>query len=213
LLRVIISSINNLRLAIGLHYQGNIPWKGASSQMPCDRDAERLVNINIDGLYSYAMVLTHHQADAEDLVHETYVRAMRTLRSLQADSNLKAWLFTILRNVWLDQVRERRFGPQFFEIADCHDIADGIGQPTKEAHDHYLSKMEMTRVQDAIQKLPLECREIIVLREYEELSYREIASVLGSPVGTVMSRLATARTKLRKMLSVAMEPVLLPPGR
>lgn len=210
---MIISPINGLRLAIGLHFQGNIPWKGASTQMPCDRDAERLVNTNIDGLYSYAMVLTHNQTDAEDLVHETYVRGMRAVRPLQADSNLKAWLFTILRNVWLDQVRERRFGPHFFEIADCHDIADGIGQPSKEAHDHYMSQVERTRVQDAIQKLPLECREIIVLREYEELSYREIASVLGSPVGTVMSRLATARTKLRNMLSEAMEPVLLPPGR
>jgi RNA polymerase sigma-70 factor, ECF subfamily len=186
--------------------------EGCFLQMPCDHDAESLVNVNIDGLYSYAMVLTHHQADAEDLVQETYVRAMRALRSLHTDSNLKAWLFTILRNVWLSQVRNRRFGPHF-GIADCHDIADGIGQPSKDTHDHYVSKMERTRVQDAIQKLPIECREIIVLREYEEFSYQEISSVLGCPVETVMSRLPRARTKLRNMLSEAVEPVLVPPGR
>jgi RNA polymerase sigma-70 factor (ECF subfamily) len=181
--------------------------------MPCDHDADRLVNVNIDGLYSYAMVLTHNQADAEDLVQETYVRAMRAMRSLHADSNLKAWLFTILRNVWLNHVRKRQFGPLFFGIADCHDIADGIGQPSKDAQDNYVSKMERTRVQDAIQELPIECREIIVLREYEELSYREIASVLECPVGTVMSRLARARTKLRNLLSEVVEPVLVPSGR
>jgi RNA polymerase sigma-70 factor (ECF subfamily) len=179
--------------------------------MPCDHDAESLVNI--DGLYSYAMVLTRNQADAEDLVQETYVRAMRALNSFQAGSNQKAWLFTILRNVWLNQVRKRRFGPQFVGIADCHDIADGIGQPSKDAYDTYVSKMERTRVQGAIQKLPIEFREIIVLREYEELSYGEIASVLGCPAGTVMSRLARARTKLRSLLSEAIEPVLLPPAR
>jgi RNA polymerase sigma-70 factor (ECF subfamily) len=209
LLRVILSSINGLRLAIALHYQGNIPWKGAFLQMPCDHDADSLVNI--DGLYSYAMVLTRNQADAEDLVQETYIRAMRVLNSFQAGSNQKARLFTILRNVWVNQVRKRRSEPQFAGIADLHDIADGIGQPSKDAHDNY--KMERTSVQDAIQKLPIEFREIIVLREYEELSYREIASVLECPVGTVMSRLARARTTLRNMLSEAMEPVLVPPGR
>jgi RNA polymerase sigma-70 factor, ECF subfamily len=179
--------------------------------MPCNHETNRLVNI--DGLYSYAMVLTRNQADAEDLVQETYVRAMPALSSLQVGSNLKAWLFTILRNVWLNQVRKRRFGPQFVEIADCHGIADAIVQSSKDAHDIYVSKMETTRVRGAIQELPIEFREIIVLREYEELSYREIASVLGCPAGTVMSRLARARTKLRTMLCEAMEPVLLPPGR
>jgi RNA polymerase sigma-70 factor, ECF subfamily len=76
-----------------------------------------------------------------------------------------------------------------------------------------MSKMERTRVQGAIQKLPIDFREIIVLREHEELSYREIASVLGCPVGTVMLRLATARTELRNMLSGVMEPVPAPPER
>jgi RNA polymerase sigma-70 factor (ECF subfamily) len=180
-------------------------------EMPCNHETNRLVNI--DGLYSYAMVLTRNQADAEDLVQETYVRAMRALSSLQAGGSLKVGLFTILRNAWLNQVRKRRFGPQFFGIAGCHDIPDGIGQPSKDAHDNYMSKMERTRVQGAIQKLPIDFREIIVLREHEELSYREIASVLGCPVGTVMLRLATARTELRNMLSGVMEPVPVPPER
>ena len=171
--------------------------------MPCDHDADSLVNI--DGLYSYAMVLTRNQADAEDLVQETYVRAIRELGSLRTGSNLNAWLFTILRNVWLNQMRKWRFGPQFVEIADCHGIADAIGQPSKDAHDIYLNKMETMRVQGAIQQLPIELREIIMLREYEELSYREIASTLGCPAGTVMSRLARARKRLRTVLSETME--------
>ena len=108
---MILSSINGLRLAIALHYQGNIPWKGAFLQMPCDHDADSLVNI--DGLYSYALVLTCDHPKAEELVEETYVRAMRVLSSFQAGSNQKARLFTILRNVWVNQVRKRRFGPQF----------------------------------------------------------------------------------------------------
>jgi RNA polymerase sigma-70 factor (ECF subfamily) len=171
--------------------------------MPCDPDADSL--INVDGLYSYAMVLTRNRAQAEDLVQDTYVRAIRALGSLRTGSNLNAWLFTILRNVWLNQVRKRRFGPHFVEIADCHGIARAIGQPSQDAHDIYVNKMETVRLQGAIQKLPIELREIIILREYEELSYREIASVLGCPAGTVMSRLARARKKLRTVLSETME--------
>lgn len=171
--------------------------------MPCDHDTDNLVNI--DGLYSYALVLTRNHAEAEDLVQETYVRAMRALSRLREGSDLKAWLFTILRNVWLNQATRRRVGPQFVGIEDCYGIADAIGEPSKDAHDTYVSKMETRRVQDAIQKLPMEFREIIVLREYEELSYREIASVLECPAGTVMSRLARARRRLRTLLSETME--------
>lgn len=171
-------------------------------EMTCDHDAEKLVNI--DGLYSYALVLTRNHSEAEDLVEETYVRAMRALSSLRAGSNLKVWLFIILRNVWLNQERSRRFGPQFAEIADCDGIADAIGEPSKDAHHICVSKMETRRVQGAIQKLTIEFREIIMLRECEEFSYREIARVLKCPAGTVIMRLARARTQLRVLLSETM---------
>ena len=171
--------------------------------MPGNQDADWLVNF--DGLYSYALALTRNHAEAEDLVQETYVRAMRAMGWLRAGSNLKAWLFTILRNVWLNQLRKRRTGPQFIGIEDCNGAADGIAEPSKDALDIYMCKMEAERVQGAIQKLSAESREIILLREYEELSYREIASVLDCPVGTVMSRLARARTKLHTLLSETLE--------
>jgi len=167
--------------------------------MPCNHDPDSIANI--DGLYGYALVLTHNHAEAEDLVQETYFRAVRAMGSLRADSNLKAWLFTILRNVWLNQLRKQRLRPQSVEIGDCDRVADCLAEPSKDPLDIYMSKIETKQVRVAIEKLPLGSREIILLREYEELTYREIAKVLACPAGTVMSRLARARTRLRTLLS------------
>jgi RNA polymerase sigma-70 factor (ECF subfamily) len=114
---------------------------------------------------------------------------------------MKGWLFTILRNIWLNQLRKRRNGPQMVEIEVGNGVADDIVEPSKSSHDLYVSKVEAEQVRVAIQSLPVEFREIIMLREYEELSYQEIASVLECPVGTVMSRLGRARAKLRALLS------------
>jgi RNA polymerase sigma-70 factor (ECF subfamily) len=149
------------------------------------------------------MVLSRNHAEAEDLVQETYVRAIQAMGRLRTGSNVKSWLFTILRNVWFNQLRKRRNGPQMIEIEAEDDVANSIAEPSKNSHDLYVSKMEAEQVRTAIQKLPVEFREIIVLREYEDLSYLEIASVLDCPVGTVMSRLGRARAKLRAMLSEA----------
>jgi RNA polymerase sigma-70 factor, ECF subfamily len=150
----------------------------------------------LDGLYGYAMALTRNHAQAEDLVQETYVRAIPAIGRLQAHSNMKGWLFTILRNIWLNELRKWRNGPQMVEIG----IADSVVGLFKNSHDLYVSKMEAEQVRAAIQKLSEEFREIILLREYEDLSYHEIAGILGCPVGTVMSRLGRARAKLRALL-------------
>ena len=155
----------------------------------------------IDGLYGYAIALTRNQADAEDLVQETYVRAKQAMQKLRADSNIKGWLLTILRNIWFNQLRKRRNAPQMVEIKAEDGIANNIVEPSKDSHDLYVSKQEAEHVRTAIQKLPVDFREIILLREYEELSYLEIANVLDCPVGTVMSRLGRARAKLRVLLS------------
>ena len=159
----------------------------------------------LDGLYSYAMVLSRNHADAEDLVQETYVRAMQAMRRLRADSNIKGWLFTILRNIWFNQLRKRRNGPQMVEIEVGDGVANSIVEPSKNSHDLYVSKLEAEQVRSAIHKLPVEFREIILLREYEDLSYREIASVLHCPVGTVMSRLGRARAKLSTLLAATLK--------
>jgi RNA polymerase sigma-70 factor (ECF subfamily) len=159
----------------------------------------------LDGLYSYALVLTRNHAEAEDLVQETYIRAMQAMGRLRAGSNMKGWLFTILRNIWFNQLRKWRNGPQMVGIEFEDGIANSIVEPSKDSHDLYVSKMETELVRAAIQELPVEFREIILLREYEDLSYLEIASVLDCPVGTVMSRLGRAREKLRALLSVTLK--------
>jgi RNA polymerase sigma-70 factor (ECF subfamily) len=174
--------------------------------MPCDHDANNLANI--DGLYSYARVLTCNHAEAEDLVQETYLRAP-VLGSLRTGSNRKALLFTILRNVWLNPLRKQRNSLRFVGIDYCYGVADSTTELSEDAQDNYVNDLEARRVRGAIHKLPLEFREIIVLREYEELSHREIAGVLDCPVRTVMSRLAKARTQLRILLSESLEQSLL----
>ncbi len=115
---------------------------------------------HIDGLYSYAMVLSRNHAEAEDLVQETYVRAIQAMGRLRAGSNMKSWLFTILRNIWFNQLRKRRNGPQMVEI----EVWDDVAKPSKDSHDLYLRKMEAEQVRAAIRELPVEFREIILLR-------------------------------------------------
>ena len=149
----------------------------------------------LDGLYSYALVLSRNQADAEDLVQETYVRAARTLSGLQADSNLKRCFFTILRNMWLDRLRKGRSGPHIVETNLDESPANGS------SYDLQVSKIEGERVRAAIDMLPVAFREIIVLRECEQLSYEEIGSIVGCAAGTVVSRLGKARSELRILLS------------
>jgi RNA polymerase sigma-70 factor (ECF subfamily) len=156
---------------------------------------------NIDRLYSYALILTRNHAEAEDLVQETYLRAIPAVGRLRAGSNIKGWLFTILRNVWFNRLREWRNGPKMIEIEGD---ADDIAGPSENPHDVYVSKMEAERVRAAIRQLSRDFREVILLREYGELSYQEIAGVLDCPVGTVMSRLGRARAKLRTLLAATL---------
>jgi RNA polymerase sigma-70 factor (ECF subfamily) len=155
----------------------------------------------LDGLYGYAMVLSRNSADAEDLVQETCLRALRGMDGLRSGGSAKAWLFTILRNIWLNQLRHRHMAPDLIELdAD----GNGASQPAdakQDPHADYVSQVQREQVRAAIQQLPVEFREIIILREYEELSYQAIAALLGCPTGTVMSRLARARSRLREFLS------------
>jgi RNA polymerase sigma-70 factor, ECF subfamily len=155
----------------------------------------------LDGLYGYAMVLSRNRTEAEDLVQETCLRALRAIGRLRPDGSVKSWLFTILRNVWLNQVRHRRTSPELVEL-DADD--NRMNEPADAAQDAltgYVNRVERDQVRAAIQQLPTEFREVIILREYEELSYQEIAALLGCPAGTVMSRLARARSRLRALLS------------
>jgi RNA polymerase sigma-70 factor (ECF subfamily) len=139
---------------------------------------------HIDGLYGYAMFLTGNHAEAEDLVQETYVRALQAMTRLKDDNKIKGWLFTILRNVWLNELRKRRNGPQLVELDIGNSAQNSTVEPPNDAHHLYVNKMYAEQVRAAMQALPLNQREIIVLREYEELSYQQIAIVLNCPLGT-----------------------------
>ena len=152
---------------------------------------------HIDALYGYAMTLTRDATEAEDLVQETYVRATRAANRLDSDPNLKGWLFVIMRNAWLNQVRHKNAGPLFVDL----DSSESIGDAQDNPHVVYLRKLEREQVREAIENLPEAYREIVLLRDIEGFTYQEIATVLDCPAGTVMSRLGRARGRLRKLLS------------
>ena len=156
---------------------------------------------HLDSLYGYALILTRDQTAAEDLVQETYLRAVRAFGQLMPNSNLKSWLFVIMRNAWLNQLRHTRSGPRFVELDD--EEVGGVQQndgANEDPHVVYLRKLEREQIRAAIADLPELYREIIVLRDLEGFSYQEIATLLSCPAGTVMSRLGRARAKLRRAL-------------
>jgi len=155
----------------------------------------------LDGLYGYAMVLSRNSTESEDLVQETCLRALRAIGGLRAEGSVKSWLFTILRNIWLNQLRQRRAAPDLIELDAEENSVYEPADVAQDPHDGYVNRVEHEQVRAAIQQLPMEFREIIILREYEELSYQEIAVLLDCPPGTVMSRLARARSRLRDLLS------------
>jgi RNA polymerase sigma-70 factor (ECF subfamily) len=163
-----------------------------------------MLSEHIDGLYSYALALSRNRVDAEDLVQETYVRAIRAVRRLRKESNVKSWMFTILRNIWLNQLRQPRVAVQI-SGTDMDQVLAAVHSPSaNDPHSLLLTRLDQDQVRQAISQLPAESREIILLREFEDLSYQEIAGVLKCPIGTVMSRLGRARSKLRALLSSAL---------
>lgn len=157
---------------------------------------------HLDALYGFAMTLTRNQTEAEDLVQETYLRAVRAFGRLMPDSNLKSWLFAIMRNAWLNQLRHTRSGPRFVELdAEEDDRVQWLDQVANDPHVVYVRKLEREEIRAAIESLPRQHREIVVLRDLEGFSYQQIASILGCPAGTVMSRLGRARENLRRSLA------------
>jgi len=153
---------------------------------------------HIDALYGYAITLTRDSTEAEDLVQETYLRAASAANQPDVDSNLKGWLFVIMRNAWLNQIRHKNNGPRFVDMEAGEPSA---GSAFENPHVLYLRKLEQEQVREAIESLPDAYREIVLLRDIEGFTYQEIATVLDCPAGTVMSRLGRARGQLRKLLS------------
>jgi RNA polymerase sigma-70 factor (ECF subfamily) len=155
----------------------------------------------LDSLYGFAIALARDRTEAEDLVQETYLRAVRRLDQFVPGSNLKGWLFTIMRNIWLNQLRHVRSGPQFVDLDPLREEAGSLVSRMDDPFVSYARKVEREEVRSAIEDLPSQYRELIVLRDIEGFSYQEIATILGCPAGTVMSRLGRARERLRRILA------------
>jgi len=160
--------------------------------------------VHLDALYQTALRLTHNRAEAEDLVQEAYLRAFRSFHRFNPGTNCRAWLFTIMRNVFLNQVRHAGR-----EVLDADmamlDTATESATATRPSRDNpeeeFLQTVVHGDVDRALRSLPLVFREAIVLADLEGLSYKEVAEVAGCPIGTVMSRLSRGRHLLRQALA------------
>ena len=162
----------------------------------------------LDQLYSYAMVLTLNPAEAEALVEETHLRTLQAMGSAPPDSNVKSRAFTLLRNIWLNRLPRQPVSAETAEI-DRDDDTANVGLEVAEPADAlHASKARFSQLREAIEQLPVEFREIILLREYEQMSYQEIARILGCSTGAVISGLTSARFQLRTLLSGAPRPAM-----
>ena len=157
---------------------------------------EQAVLPHLNAAYNLARWLTRNEHDAEDVVQDAFVRALRFFDGFRGD-DARAWLLTIVRNVCYDFLRRHR-SQELTDVFDegIHTVVDE--QPTPEAL--LLRRADQAMVRRALEALPLAWREVIVLRELEGLSYKEIADVAGIKIGTVMSRLARSRARLLQLL-------------
>jgi RNA polymerase sigma-70 factor (ECF subfamily) len=152
---------------------------------------------HLDAAHNLARWLTRNDQDAEDVVQEACLRALKYFESFRGGDG-RAWLLRIVRNTcytWLQRNRAHEITSSI--DSETHNLDSDAENPET----ILLRRMDMQRVRQALEELPLEFREVMVLRELEELSYKEIAAIAEIPIGTVMSRLARARTRLQRRLS------------
>jgi RNA polymerase sigma factor (sigma-70 family) len=184
---------------IGLGSQGMVRFGASSSQddQPL-AGFEELAMPLFDALYNFARWLARDSNDAEDLVQETYLKALRSFGSFQYGSNFRAWMFQILRNTFLSS--RTRLERRMTVAMDSEEDGPELAVETETPETILLNRSDSERVRRAIEVLPVHYREALLLCEVEEMSYLEIAEVLSIPIGTVMSRLARARKAVRESI-------------
>jgi RNA polymerase sigma-70 factor, ECF subfamily len=160
---------------------------------------------HLDALYAVSCRLTKAPLDAEDLVQDTLVKAMRARDQYEPGTNLKAWLFKILHNTFINKYRRGGLERVVLEGPDADPLADGwvsaaSMRALRDPETQALRPLVQAEIHKALDELPEEFRLAVVLSDVEELSYKEIADVMGCPVGTVMSRLHRGRRLLQKRL-------------
>ncbi|MEM9069678.1 MAG: sigma-70 family RNA polymerase sigma factor [Myxococcota bacterium] len=176
---------------------------GKSTQKRREFEQEALPYL--DNLYATALRLTRSPSDAEDLVQDTLLKAYRFYDRFEAGTNMKAWLLRILTNTFINRYRRKVRERKIFDGAFAQPVGEGVmsraamrglSRPVEDAQRRILAE----EIQKAIDDLPEDYRMMILLADVEELAYKEIADVVGCPIGTVMSRLHRARKVLQKKL-------------
>src|SRR5712691_10697446 len=165
----------------------------------------------LDSLYNTAYRMTRSAEDAEDLVQETYFKAYKYYDKFEEGTNLKAWLFKILKNTFINNYRKKKLEPRSVDFAEIEDSferivrRDNSEQPADPESEFFIGVLD-DDVKKALDSLPYDYRMVVILADLEDFSYKEIAEILDCPVGTVMSRLYRGRKLLQKnLMSYAVE--------
>ncbi len=155
---------------------------------------------HLDGLYAAALRLTANPDDAEDLVQETYLKAFRAAGRFEPGTNLKAWLYTILHNTFLNDRRDRSRAPATTDSEAVERAAESVDGAAPSPEELLLAESLDPAIRTALDAMPAQFRQALWLRDVEEFSYAEIARMLQVPAGTVMSRISRGRRLLYEAL-------------
>lgn len=183
------------------------------------QEFEQVALPQADALYNFAVKMTRNRRDAEDLVQDAFMRAFRFFHRFEPGTNIRAWLFRILKNTYINNYRKVQRTPDQVDWAQVEEFYDTVTPDDllkrhKNPEELLLESGVDGRIEQAIAELPEEYRAVVLLNFVEEMSYREIAEVLEIPMGTVMSRLHRGRKFLQKHLhDFAEENGLLPDGK